>query len=111
MTFGEKVGQLRKRLKWSQDELAKRIGTSGAIVGRYEREEIKPSVEVAAKIADALEVTIDYLTGRTEKIILDKKMLKRLESIENLPKDDKEKIFYFIDVVIRDAKTRQAYSS
>ena len=47
MTFGEKVSILRKQLKWSQDDLAKKIGTSAPIIGRYERGEIKPSIEVA----------------------------------------------------------------
>ena len=42
MTFGEKIISLRKQLKWSQDDLAKKIGTSAPIIGRYEREEINP---------------------------------------------------------------------
>ncbi len=110
MTFGERITQLRKRLKMSQEDIAKKIGTSAPVVGRYERGEIKPSVEVAAKIADALEVTIDYLVGRAEEIITDKKMLKRLEGIEGLPEEEKEKIYYFIDMAIRDAKAKVAYS-
>ena len=51
MTFGERIIMLRKQLKLSQDDLAKKIGTSAPIIGRYERNEIKPSIEVAAKIA------------------------------------------------------------
>jgi len=109
MTFGEKVLAVRKNLKWSQDELARKIGTSAPIVGRYERNEIKPSIETAKKIADALEVTVDYLIGDSDKMILDKKMLRRLEQIDNLSSEDKEKVIYFIDMVIRDAKTRRAY--
>jgi transcriptional regulator with XRE-family HTH domain len=35
----------------------------GAIIGRDERDEVKPSVEVAAAIAEALEVSLDYLVG------------------------------------------------
>jgi len=111
MTFGERITQLRKRLKMSQEDIAKKIGTSAPVVGRYERGEIKPSVEVAAKIADALEVTIDYLVGRAEEIVTDKKMLKRLEGIEDLPEEEKEKIYYFIDMAIRDAKAKSAYAS
>ena len=110
MTFGERIITLRKKLKWSQDDLAKKIGTSAPIIGRYERNEIKPSIETAKNIADALEVTIDYLIGGTDKLVLDKKMLQRFEEIENLSQNDKTKIFDFIDLVIRDAKTRQAYA-
>jgi len=52
--------------------LAKKIGTSAPIVGRYEREEIKPSIDVAAKLADALGVSLDYLLGKSDKMVLDK---------------------------------------
>ena len=110
MTFGEKILQVRKSLKWSQNDLAQKVGTSAPIIGRYERGEIKPSIEMAAKIADALEVTTDYLLGRSDKIVLDRKMLERLESIEDLPEEDKQKIYYFIDMAIRDVKAKVAYS-
>jgi transcriptional regulator with XRE-family HTH domain len=65
MTFGEKITLIRKQLKWSQDDLAKKIGTSAPIIGRYEREEIKPSIDFAGKIADALDISLDYLLGKS----------------------------------------------
>lgn len=106
MTFGERITLLRKQLKWSQSDLGKKIGTSAPIIGRYEREEIKPSIDVAAKIADALNVTIDYLLGKSDNMILDKKNLQRLEDIEQLPEDDKKHIFYAIDNLIKAAKLK-----
>ncbi len=78
---------MRKSLKWSQNDLAQKVGTSAPIIGRYECGEIKPSIEMAAKIADALWVTTDYLLGRSDKIVLDKKIL---QSIESLSEDDKQ---------------------
>jgi transcriptional regulator with XRE-family HTH domain len=108
MTFGERISALRKKLKWSQDELAKKVGTSAPIIGRYERNEIKPSIETAKNIADVMGVTLDYLLGGNNAI-LDKELLKRLEDIESLTPEDKDKIYYFIDMAVRDAKTRQAY--
>lgn len=111
MTFGEKIIMLRKQLKLSQGELAKKIGTSGPIVGRYERNEIKPSIEVASKLADALGVTIDYLVGSSEKMILDKKLLKRMEDIENLSPEEKDKVYYFIDMALAYNKTKRAFAA
>ncbi|MBN1185761.1 MAG: helix-turn-helix transcriptional regulator [Bacteroidales bacterium] len=110
MTFGERIISLRKKLKWSQDELAKKVGTSAPIIGRYERNEIKPSIETAKNIADSLGVTLDYLIGGANSAVLDKNLLKRLEDIESLTQDDdKDKIYYFIDMAVRDAKAKQAY--
>ena len=111
MTFGEKVVQIRKRLKMSQEDLAKKIGTSAPVVGRYERNEIRPSIGVAAKIADALDVTIDFLAGRAEEAIGDKKIMRRIQDIENLSEEDKERLYHFIDMTIRDAKAKRAYAS
>jgi hypothetical protein len=45
-------------------------------------------------LADALEVSLDFLLGKTG-LELDKKTIKHLTDIEKLPKKDKEHIFYF----------------
>jgi transcriptional regulator with XRE-family HTH domain len=108
MTFGERITYQRKQKKWSQDELAKKIGTSAPIIGRYERDEIKPSIEVAAKIADELDVTIDFLINGTA-VMLDKNNLKRLQDIQKLNEDDKNHIIKTLDALLRDAKTKHAY--
>jgi len=110
MTFGERITLIRKQLKLSQEDLAKKIGTSAPIVGRYEREEIKPSIDVAAKLADALGVSLDYLLGKSDKMVLDKKNLQRLEDIEQLADEDKSNIFYTIDNLIKAAKLKNIAS-
>lgn len=111
MTFGEKILTLRKKLKWSQADLAKRIGTSAPIVGRYERDEIKPSIEVAKKLADELEVTIDYLVGGSNKTVLDKNLLMKIQEIEQLEENDKKQVYYIIDMALSYHKTKQAFAS
>jgi len=110
MTFGEKIISLRKQLKWSQDDLAKKIGTSAPIIGRYERGEITPSIDVAAKIADALGVTVDYLIGHSDHIIMDKGLVRRMEDIEALPSEEKDKVYYLIDMAIAYNKTKKAFA-
>lgn len=109
MTFGERIIMLRKQLKLSQDDLAKKIGTSAPIIGRYERGEIKPSIEVAAKIAEELNVTVDYLLGNSDNLIMDKKLVKRIEDIEALPVEEKDKVYYFIDMALSHHKAKKAF--
>lgn len=65
-----------------------------------------PSIETAKKLADALEVSLDYLVGEGELKILNKRTLKRLEDIENLPDEDKAHIFYTLDNLIKAAKLK-----
>jgi transcriptional regulator with XRE-family HTH domain len=71
-SFGKRLGEVRKIKKMSQDELAKKLDVHGAVIGRYERDEVKPSIEMAAAIAEALEVSLDYLVGNSD-LLLEKK--------------------------------------
>lgn len=91
-------------------DLAKKIGTSAPIIGRYEREEINPSIDVAAKIADALNVTVDYLIGQSDHMVIDKNLMRRMEDIEALPNEEKDKAYYFIDMALAYNKTKKAFA-
>ena len=113
MAIGDNIQMLRKQHGWSQQQLAKKIGTSGPIVGRYERGEMTPSVEVAKKLADTFDVTLDFLvddTGKTAEI-KDKAMLQRIVEIEALEQEDKKTIVQVIDSLLRDAKAKKAYAA
>jgi transcriptional regulator with XRE-family HTH domain len=110
MDFGDNIMLIRKKKGLSQADLGKLIGTSGDVIGRYERGDIKPSIEVVQKIADALEVSIDYLVGKTS-ILLDKQTLDRIENIAQLPEEKRSYVFELIDMCLRDFKAKRAYAS
>ena len=110
MSFGKNLLDARKRKGLSQEQLANMLGTKGPAIGRYERDEMKPSIETASKMADILEVSLDYLAGKTD-LELDKKILTRIVEFQKLPKADQDKVFYFMDMSIRDFKARSAYAS
>ena len=101
---------LRKQKGFSQAALGKEIGTSGDIIGRYERNIMIPSIEVIMNISDTLGVSIDYLVGKTS-LELDNSILKRLEDISSLSDENKSFIFRVIDMALRDLKTGQAYAT
>jgi len=110
MKIGSTITQLRKERGLSREELGTNAGTSGAVIGRYERDEITPSVEIANKIAKALDVSLDYLVGNSATFVKDKKILERIEAISHMPTDEQSQIFKIIDALIRDYKAKQAYS-
>ena len=101
---------LRKQKGFSQAALGKEIGTSGDIIGRYERNIMIPSIEVIMNISDTLGVSIDYLVGKTS-LELDNSILKRLEDISTLSDENKSFIFRMIDMALRDLETEQAYAT
>jgi len=109
MTIGEHILILRKKQALSQAALGKKVDTSGDIIGRYERDIMTPSIDVIIKIADALNVSIDYLVGNTD-LELDSNVLKRVEEVSKLSNEEKDKIFMVIDALIRDFKAKKAYS-
>lgn len=108
MSFATRLIETRKKRGLSQDELAKRLGTKAPVVGRYERDETKPSVEVAANIARELEVSLDYLTGNSN-VELDATIIERIEAIQKLDGEAQKNVFALLDAFLRDYKTKQAY--
>jgi len=83
----------------------------GDIIGKYERGEHSPSIEITTKLAEALEVSVDYLLGKERFGKYDKEAIKRLEGIQKMDADTKQKLFDIIDTYIRDSKARAAYGS
>ena len=61
---------------------------------------------MAAKIAKALNISLDYLTGLTD-VELDDVILNRIQEITSLADEDRDQIFKVIDALIRDAKTKK----
>ena len=108
MLFGQRILSVRKSKKLSQEDLAKTLGIHAPLIGRYEREEVKPSIEVASNIANALGVSLDYLVG-TVDLELDKEVLEKIVTIQQLDSEDKQHILTTVDALLRDAKARKTY--
>lgn len=106
MKFGKRLSEVRKGKKLSQDDIAKMVGVHGAVIGRYERDEVKPSIEMATQIADALQVSLDYLVGSTD-LILDKSIIKRIQDIQKLSEEDKKHFLALLDAFLLKANIQQ----
>lgn len=84
MSIGNRIKQKRKDIRLTQVELARKLNVSSQVISNWEREYTHPSHEDVTKLADALEVSSDYLLGRSND---DKKTLDdELEAIRNDPK-------------------------
>lgn len=62
--FSDRLRQLRKQHKLSQDALAKQLFVSQQSVAKWENGKITPNPETLSKIADIFDVSTDYLIGR-----------------------------------------------
>lgn len=110
MAFGSRLLMLRKAKGMSQTELGEKIGVHKNVLGKYEREEVKPSIDIVLKAADFFGVSLDYITGKIDQEI-DPDIIQRVMTIQSLPDKDREHILFTMDAMIRDAKSRFAYSS
>jgi hypothetical protein len=42
--------------------------------------------------------------------VLDKKLIKRIEDVEALPAEEKDKVYYFIDMALSHHKAKRAFA-
>jgi len=62
-SFPERLKELRKDKKLSQNALSKQIGISQAAIAKWEKGIIVPTLESAVIIAKFFNVSIDFLAG------------------------------------------------
>lgn len=110
MRFAKRLADVRKEKGFSQGELAGKLGIHANVLGRYERGEANPSIEMAARIADVLDISLDYLVGKNDQEV-DQGIVDQVLTIQKLPEEDRHCILYALEGLVRNAKTRIAYSS
>jgi len=85
------------------------------VIGSYERDEMPPSIEAAREIAQMLGTTVGYLIlideTEQENLFKDPYMLRRLNEIEKMDKEDKNHILFAIDAFIKIVKLKKYYGT
>ena len=111
-SFGNRLRECRKNKDLSQSELARILSTNHSVIGKYERDDVKPSIDVVKKLASILGTTAAYLLGETDsdELFKDPAMLQRLKEINAMPEEDRKCVLYNLDAVLRDYRARQTYS-
>lgn len=59
--LGRRVRKQRGQMSWTQAELAERVNVSTSFIGHVERGTRKASLETLVSLANALNVSLDYL--------------------------------------------------
>lgn len=107
MSIAQKIIDLRKEKGDTQNELAKKIGTTNKVVWTYEKGRCEPSIDLLIKLADYFNVSVDYLIGRTDEL-----GIIQNDNANKLNSDDAKLLKYFhgIDEVQQRAILRTAES-
>ena len=103
--FAERLRSLRKQKNLSQTELGKLAGLHYTHIGRFERGASRPSGDTLKRLADALDVSSDYLLdGSTEEAAKakfeDRELLRQFQEVENLPEEDKTVVKKLLDAFL-----------
>lgn len=112
MAIADKIRQLRQEKRWTQAELGERVGVHQKQVSSYERGVNVPSTDVLIKLAEAFDVTLDFLAfeaqGQPAKLnIQDRELLRRFEAVDGLSEQEKALAKQMLDLLILKHRYRQ----
>ena len=105
MPLSDRIKQLRTEAGLSQAELAKLVGGSDARqISRYENGRITPSLDATIRIAEALNISLDYLaienTPRRPLHLEDHGLADRLTGLSELDEDDRQSLLRVLDAFL-----------
>ena len=61
-----RIKLLREELNYTQQDLADKLECSKSVIGLYENEVRKPSMEVLIKLSEIFNCSIDYILGKSD---------------------------------------------
>jgi transcriptional regulator with XRE-family HTH domain len=88
--FQERLRAARELRKWSQGELAEKAGMPPSSIAHFESGSRKPSFDTLRRLANALEVTTDYLLGRVDEPTLAQAADPLFRDVGKLTGNDRE---------------------
>ena len=100
MSFGKRLGELRRRRGLTQNQVSELVGVHVTQVRKYEADRAQPTLEVIRKLALALDVTADELVFDASErmpMVSDKQLLKQWEQIEALPDEDRRALTALVE--------------
>lgn len=108
------VGDVRRHCDGSQAELGEKVGTDSQRSSRYENGRLTPSLAAAVRLAEALDVSVDYLViegaSRRSLTDADSTLAARLAELGALDDTDRDAVLHIIDGLIAKNRVRHALS-
>jgi transcriptional regulator with XRE-family HTH domain len=100
----ERLKQLRHEHGWSQADLAAKVSGDAGQISRYENGHMTPSADAVVRLADALDVSCDYLlvddAPRRRFRSPDHVLGDRLAGLDELNNDDLTVLLHIIDALV-----------
>lgn len=110
MEFSERLKTLRKEAGLTQVDVAEKLGISQPAYASWERGVKKPTQENLVKIAQVLNVSIDYLVGNSEEKSDDLDNIELLFRMNSKGLTDEEKAVFKKELVEFMEKRKKAFN-
>lgn len=108
ISFGDRITLLRKKKKLTQDQLADQVGISAKELSQYEEDSASPPLNIAIRIADVLDTSLDFLACRVDEQP-SLQLLKWSAEIDDLSDQTKNVLFEALDAIINYDKVKGVY--
>lgn len=108
---GQRLARIRKERGFTQKEIAEKTGLIQTLVSDYERGKLRLNAEMILRFATALEVSTDDLlqpAGPPAARKPSRKVLRRLERIEELPERQQLTLLRTIDTFLENAAMKSS---
>lgn len=122
MSVGSRIKKLRIENKITQDHLAKILNVGKSTISQYENNINKPDIDMLKKIAEYFDVSLDWLTCRTDirnvtEKLLDERIAKiihnlgsevtyKLCALEDMTSEEKKTLVIFLEGLVARRKIK-----
>ena len=100
--------EIREEKNLQQKEIAKRLNRTAACISSWETGKTEPSIDDLIKLADLLEVSLDYLLNRTDENGIVEEMRdyspihrKMISLFDKLTLEDRNQVIGFMQALLR----------
>ncbi len=103
MGFGKRLKQARNERGMTGPELATKLGLERSMIPQYETERTAPSMGVLQKIAQILQVSLDWLVlgeVATSNELYDKELATYFKKVDRLEPRERSLIKMFLDSML-----------
>ncbi len=103
------VKKIKKHITYkviTQTQLAETTGIYQKNISDYEADLVTPSIVMVKKIAEALDLSLDYLLSDDAHIVKDKRITRASKEIDKMKDNEKKYILEVIEAFIRDYKLK-----
>jgi len=107
--LGRRLAHFRKLRGYSQEELARRVDAVQVVISDYEHGRLRLTAAAALRLAAALDVPIQELLESSKLVTVEpahrpsRRLLRRMEQIERLPRRKQAALLTTIDVFLKTA--------